>query len=102
MDKVRKAMNKEDRLSHVIAVDEDLAYFSPYCRHTSQGAVDKPNKSFRIVWDGSTKQRFDDVMLNDVTPTDKEATITFGQTERLFDRDLYNLRVSYPDALKYL
>jgi|SaaInl74LU_5_DNA_1037368.scaffolds.fasta_scaffold03592_2 hypothetical protein len=102
MDKVRKAMNKEDRLSHVIAVDEDLAYFSPYCRHTPQGAVDKPNKSFRIVWDGSTKQRFDDVMLNDVTPTDKEATITFGQTERLFDRDLYNLRVSYPDALVLL
>ncbi len=98
MEKVKAALNKEDRYSHVLVIDEDLAYFSPYCRHTPQGAVDKPGKSFRIVWDGSTKQRFDDVMLNDVTPMDKEPPITFGHTERLFDRDLYNLRVSFPKA----
>ncbi len=98
MGKVKTALNKEDRYSHVLPIDEDLAYFSPYCRHTPQGAVDKPGKSFRIVWDGSTKQRFDDVMLNDITPIDKEPPITFGYTERLFDRDLYNLRVSFPNA----
>lgn len=97
-DKTRKAMNKEEKHSHVLPIHEDLAYFSPFCRHTPQGAVDKPNKSFRIVWDGSTKQRHDDVVLNEVTPTDNEAPITFGDTERLFDKDLYNLRVSYPDS----
>ena len=69
MKKVKRAMNKEDKYSHVIVLYEDLTYFSAY----SQGAVDKPNKSFRIGWDGSTKQHHDDVdvvlNLNDVTPT---------------------------------
>ena len=97
-EKVTRALNKEDRNSYVLVIDEDLAYFSPYCRHTPQGVVDKPGKSFRIVWDGSTKQRPDDVMMNDVTPTDKESPITFGTTESEFDKDLYNLRVSNPSA----
>lgn len=100
--KVLKAMNKEDKNSHVIALDEDLAYFSPYCRHTPQGAIDKPGKSFRIVWDGSTKQRYDDVVLNDITPTNQESPITFGDTERLFDKDIYEYRVSYPHDTIYL
>ena len=71
MKKVKRAMNKEDKYSHVVVLYEDLTYFSAY----SQGAVDKPNKSFRIgwEWDGSTKQHHDDVdvvlNLNDVTPT---------------------------------
>eukprot|EP00986_Skeletonema_menzelii_P004960 scaffold1746_cov80-Skeletonema_menzelii.AAC.1 len=85
-------MNKEDKNSHVLPIDEDLAFFSPFCRHTPQGAIDKPGKSFRIVWDGSTKERYDDVVLNDVTPTNKEAPITFGITEGLFDKDIYDYR----------
>lgn len=100
--KVLKAMNKEDKNSHVIPLDEDLAFFSPFCRHTPQGGIDKPSKSFRIVWDGSTKQRHDDVVLNDVTPTEKEAPITFGDTERRFDKDIYDYRVSFPTATMYL
>ena len=100
--KVLKAINKEDKNSHLIPLDEDLAYFSPFCRHTPQGAIDKAGKSFRIVWDGSTKQRYNDVVLNDVTPTEKEAPVTFGTTESSFDKDIYDYRVSYPTKTIYL
>ncbi len=101
-DKTKKALNKEDKNSFVIPIDEDLAYMSPYCRHTPQAAIDKRGKSYRIVWDGSTKDKYDDVVMNDVTPTDKEAPITFGEVERLIDEDIYELRVSYPDDIIYL
>ena len=34
IDLVLKTMNKEDRYSHVLPLDELLCTFSPYCRHT--------------------------------------------------------------------
>jgi hypothetical protein len=94
-EKTKKALNKEDKNSFVIPIDEDLAYMSLFCRHTPQAAIDKRGKSYRIVWDGSTKDRHDDTVMNDVTPTEKEAPITFGEVERLLDEDIYELRVSY-------
>ena len=97
-EKTKKAMNKEDKYSHVLPIDEDVAYLSPFTRHTPQGGVDKEGKSFRVVWDGSTKKTWRDTMLNDVTPTDKEPEITFGETEDMFDNRIFNLRVSYPDS----
>lgn len=95
-EKTAKAMNKEDKYSHVLPIDEDVAILSPYTRHTPQSCVDKTGKSFRVVWDGSTRKQWNDTMLNDVTPSDKEPHITFGETEEMFDKRIFNLRVSYP------
>lgn len=96
-DLTRKALNKEEKQSHVIPMDAVLLYFSPYCRHTPQGLIDKKNKKVRIVWDGSTIYFMDDVAMNAISPTELEAPITFGSVEADFDSYLYNLRVSYPN-----
>ena len=101
--KARKAMNKEDKNSFTIPIHEDLAFFSPFCRSTPMGATSKSGSiDLRIVWDGSTKQFYHDVVLNEVTPTRREAPITFGATESCFDKDIYEYRVSYPNDTIYL
>ena len=96
-DIVREKLNKEERYSHIIAIHPLMCLFSPYLRHTAQGMVIKDGKDPRLVWDGSTKQTVDDTVLNEVTPVEYEAEITFGDTKKRFYSDLYNLRISYPD-----
>ena len=44
---VAKTMNKEDRYSHVLPLDELLCTFSPYCRHTTQTLIIKPGRMTR-------------------------------------------------------
>ena len=51
---VLKTMNKEDRYSHLISLDEIMCCFSPYCRHTTQTMVIKAGKSDRLCWDDLT------------------------------------------------
>lgn len=97
-DIVRKTLNKEDRYSHLIPVDRILCLLSPYLRHTAQGIILKEGKNPRAVWDGSTKRTPTDVVLNELTLTADEAVITFGDTKIVFYLDIYNLRISYPDA----
>jgi hypothetical protein len=96
---VLKTMNKEDRYSHVIPLHEDIVKFSPYCRHTMQTLVTKPGKSDRICTDMSTKYGPDEVVLNEVTPMELEAPITFGNTKKVFLTNLYNARISFPDKV---
>ena len=79
-DIVQKTMNKEDRYSHIVTLSQWTVFFSPYLRHTPQGMRVVPNKNPRLVWDGSTMMLPDDVVLNDVTPTELEAAISFGDT----------------------
>ena len=96
-DIVKEKMNKEERYSHIIPLHRLMCLFSPYLRHTPQGIVIKVGKDPRLVWDGSTKRRPDDIVLNEVTPTDDKPEITFGDAKNLFYNDLYNTRISYPD-----
>ncbi len=44
-DLVKKAMNKEDRYSHLIPINEDIYRASAYCHTTTQTAVIKPGKA---------------------------------------------------------
>jgi hypothetical protein len=43
----KKTMNKEERYSHVVALDPEIVLFSPYCRHTMQTLVMKEGKDPR-------------------------------------------------------
>lgn len=95
-DIVTRTINKEERYSHILPMNEIICKLSPYVRHTSQGMVVKEGKNPRVVWDGSTKQAPLDVVMNEVTPTMHEAEITFGDTKKKFLTDLYNLRISNP------
>jgi hypothetical protein len=96
---VLKTMNKEDRYSHVVPLHEDIVKFSPFCRHTMQTLVTKPGKNDRICWDASTKYGPEEVVLNEVTPMELEAPITFGNTKKIFLTNLYNARISFPDKV---
>ena len=64
---VSKTLNKEDRYSHVIPLDELLRTFSPYCHHTTQTLVNKPGKNDRLCHDASTTCLPTNIVMNQVT-----------------------------------
>ena len=64
-----------------------------------QTLVMKPGKGDHVCWDASTKYGPEEVVLNEVTPMELEALITFGKTKKLFLTDLYNARISFPDKV---
>jgi hypothetical protein len=65
---ILKTMNKEDRYSHLIPLDEIMCRFSPYCCHTTQTMVIKAGMSDHLCWDGSTTIKLTDIVTNQVTP----------------------------------
>ena len=95
-DIVQKTMNKEDKYSHLLTLAFWTVYFSPYCRHTSQGMVIKIGKNARVVWDASTKMWALEIVLNEITDTEFEAIISFGAAKMKLYTCIYNMRVSYP------
>jgi hypothetical protein len=94
----RRVLNKEDKRSHFLPLQSWVPYFSPYCRHNSQGI----NKGNRVVWDASTKRDPFEIVLNEVTDTELEAEISFGSTKMEVCKILYNIRASCPDTDIYL
>jgi hypothetical protein len=96
---VQKTMNKEDRYSHLFPMDPILCKLSPYVRHTMQSIVIKDGKNNCIVWDGLTVTRPTDIVMNQVTPVNQEAPVTFGHVKSQIYMDIYNTRISYPTAM---
>jgi len=92
---VKKAMNKEDRYSHLVPIDEDTCRVSAYLRHTIQTVVMKPGKNDPLVWDGTTAFLALDIVMNQVTPVNCEAPITFGHVKIQLYIDIYNKRISH-------
>jgi hypothetical protein len=92
---VLKTMNKEDRYSHLIPLNEIMCCFSPYCCHTTQTMVIKAGKNVRLCWDGSTTIKPTNIVMNQVTPLIHEAPITFGHVKMQLYTDIYNTRISY-------
>jgi len=93
---VKKAMNKEDCYSHLVPIDEDICRVSAYLRHTIQTVVMKPGKNDCLVWDGTTTLLALDIVMNQVTPVNCEAPITFGHVKIQLYIDIYNTRISHP------
>ena len=91
---VSNTLNKEDRYSHVLPLDELLFTFSPYCRHTTQTLVIKPGKNGHLCYNASTTRLPTNIVMNQVTPVDNEAPITFGTIKMQFLIDIYNTRIS--------
>jgi hypothetical protein len=96
-----KAMNKEERNSHVLPFKEWLVYFSPYCRAMPQGIQEKYGK-FRVIFDLLTQTAPDEIVLNHKTSTDFEAVIDFGKAKMNLLINIYNWQVSYPHETIYL
>jgi hypothetical protein len=93
---VLKTMNKEDRCSHLIPLDEIMCHFSPYCCHTTQTMLIKAGKNNQLCWDESTTIKPTDIVMNQVTPVIREAPITFSHVKMQLYTDIYNTPISYP------
>ncbi len=89
-------MNKEDRYSHLILLDEIMCRFSPYCCHTTQNMLIKVGKSDRLCWDCSTTIKPTDIVMNQVTSITREAPITFRHVKMQLYIDIYNTCIAYP------
>ena len=96
-DAMEKAMVKETRLHHVIPFRGWTAWASPFARATPQTINMKNPEKPRPCWDGSTARDPHQIPINEVTPTENEAAITFGNVFLLFLTWIYNLRAEYPD-----
>ncbi len=91
-------MNKEDRYSHLVPINEDICRASAFCHLTTQMVVIKPGKADQIACDGSTMLFATDIVMNQVTPVSCEAPITFGHVKIQLYIDIYNTRLSNPTA----
>ena len=49
----------------------------------------------RLIWNGTSKRSAHKVAMNDITPTDNKAQITFGYVFMAFIVWIYNLRISF-------
>jgi hypothetical protein len=96
-----KAVNKEEKNSHILPFKEWLVYFSPYCRATPQGIREK-NGKFRVIFDASTRMTPDEIVLNHATKRDDEAEIDFGKAKLNLLININNWRISYPKEMIYL
>jgi hypothetical protein len=96
-----KAMNKEEKNSHVLALREWVVHFSPYCRATPQGIWEKYGKH-RVIFDLSTQICPHEIVLNHKTSTDQEAIIDFGKAKTNLLVNIYNWRISYPTEVTLL
>ena len=98
IDIVEKTLNKEERNSHIIPFPSFLVRASTTAHHVPQALIQKEGKKDRLVWDGSTKRSHDDIVMNELTPTDLEAMITFGAMYMAYLTWIWNLRITFPDV----
>jgi hypothetical protein len=99
---VTKPINKEDRHSHVLPVKLWVLYYSVQCQAMAQGMQVKPGKNPRVIFDASTKSDPHKVVLNEITTTEFEANIDFGQAKIKLLTRIYNWRVANPSRKIYL
>ena len=66
-------------------------------RVTLQGLNQRPNSNPRMIWDGSTKRLVTDEVLNEITPTDFEAIVSFGLVKMKLYVAIYNWCISFPN-----
>jgi hypothetical protein len=99
---VIKTMNKKDRHSHLLPIKRWVLHFSPRCCHTAQGMQIKPGKNPRVIFDASTKSHPHEIVLNDMTTTEFQASITFGAAKLKLLQHIYNWRISNPNSKIYL
>ena len=95
MEEVKSTMNKEERYSHIIPFLSFFCRFSNQAHHVPQGMVIKKGKKPRIVWDSSTKEEPDDIVMNDIVPLERESDMTFCRVENR----LFNTSIQYPRIL---
>jgi hypothetical protein len=67
---VTKAMNNEEKHSHLLPMKLWVLHFLPWCCHTAQGILIKPGNNPQVIVDAFTKGSPHEVVLNEFTPTE--------------------------------
>ena len=87
-DEVAKVFNKEVRYSHILPLHDWACQSGPNLCCTTQSLVGKDirtlDEKWRAIWDGTTILTSEDVVVNDQTPTENEADVTFGMVKVYF------------------
>ncbi len=96
-----KAMNKEEKNSHVLPFRQWLVHFSLYCCKTPQGIREKFGQH-RVIFKSTMQTMLDEIALNHEMSTDNKAVIDFGKANLYLLANIYNWRISYPDNIIYL
>ena len=84
---VNKALVKDWKNSNVMCFSRFWTRASPYARVTPQTmrkGDESKGKKWRLIWDGTTKLHWWEQTMNEQTPTENKAIITFGQVFMLF------------------
>ena len=90
-------VTKEVRNSHLLPLARWICTCSAHARHTPQNILVKQGKKPRLIWDGTTRQSWQDSTMNMMTPIDAELTVTFGTAFLMLCTWIWNLRISYPN-----
>ena len=96
MDKLMKAMNKEDKNQYLISLPNWLARFIPHLHVTPQGLVIKEGKNDRLVWDGSFIPHWLATCINMMLTDDTEPKIVYGTAFQRHLEVIWNSRISHP------
>lgn len=94
---VKVLCNKEEKNSHTFHLHKWVCHLVPNMRHTAHGMRMKDRKGSE-VWDGFTKFKPLDILMNDYTSIGNEPEVTFWTAKTDFYWLIYNSRASYPEA----
>lgn len=98
IEKVRKALNKEDRNKWVMVLPKWTARFIPHMITLPTGLVIKPGKNDRFIFDGSFRVCAEAAAAGiDFSSKQNEPEIIFGKSFLRHLIRIYNLRISYPN-----
>ena len=94
---VLKTLAKEVRNKHLMVFPRWMVRASAFANHVPANVIVRRGKKDRLIWDGSTKQAAHEVTMNEVTPMEHEAEITFGYMHMAFILWIWQLRISFPN-----
>ena len=94
-EEIHKNMNKEEKHCYIVPFLPFVCGFANMAQCVPQGIVLKIGSDPCIVWDGSTKLKADNAIMNDNVPLELQAPVTFGRSKTKYTTHIYNSRASY-------
>jgi len=99
---VEKTLNKEERNNYSLPFPSWTARFIPNLHVSPSGIIIKPGKKDRIIFDASYHVDALSFSPNDWTKASDEPPIYYGDALIRHLRRIWNLRITYPNAIIYL
>ena len=91
-------MNKEDRNQFLIPLPSWITRFIKHLHLTPQDLLTKPEKSDRLIWDGSFIPHWQATSINMMLTHESEPKIIYGDAFVRHLETIWNLRISHPHS----